>query len=283
MKRFLAGACLALTAATGAQAATIFGVDENNNLVTFNSGAPGAFTSSVRITGVGLDESLQALDFRSSNGALYGLSAGRNLYRIDALTGVATQIGGTLAITGGQFGFDFNPVVDAIRIVSNDNTNYVVNPDTGAVTNATNVFYPAGDPNAGRDPGVTANAYLTNSAVQFAIDTDNDVLVRQANSMGTLTTVGPLSIPPSDIVGTRTSFDILGSDSFVQNGRNFYSVNLDTGLLSLVGRTNESLFGIAISPGAVPEPATWAMMLLGFGFVGYSARRRTRVRFAQAA
>jgi hypothetical protein len=26
--------------------------------------------------------------------------------------------------------------------------------------------------------------------------------------------------------------------------------------------------------GAVPEPATWAMMLLGFGAVGYSMRRR---------
>jgi hypothetical protein len=29
------------------------------------------------------------------------------------------------------------------------------------------------------------------------------------------------------------------------------------------------------TPGAVPEPATWAMMILGFGLVGYSARRRS--------
>ena len=26
--------------------------------------------------------------------------------------------------------------------------------------------------------------------------------------------------------------------------------------------------------GAIPEPATWAMMILGFGFVGAAARRR---------
>jgi hypothetical protein len=38
-------------------------------------------------------------------------------------------------------------------------------------------------------------------------------------------------------------------------------------------------------PGAVPEPATWAMMLLGFGLVGFGMRRRkavgstTRVRY----
>ncbi|PZQ61810.1 MAG: hypothetical protein DI544_04100 [Sphingomonas taxi] len=33
---------------------------------------------------------------------------------------------------------------------------------------------------------------------------------------------------------------------------------------------------------AVPEPATWALMILGFGVVGYAMRRRPSVRFAQA-
>ena len=27
---------------------------------------------------------------------------------------------------------------------------------------------------------------------------------------------------------------------------------------------------------AVPEPATWAMLLIGFGMVGFAARRRNR-------
>jgi len=30
---------------------------------------------------------------------------------------------------------------------------------------------------------------------------------------------------------------------------------------------------------AVPEPATWAMMILGFGAVGYAMRRKTVLRF----
>lgn len=41
---------------------------------------------------------------------------------------------------------------------------------------------------------------------------------------------------------------------------------------------------ITAEPGAVPEPATWGMMLLGFGGVGYAMRRRpkvsARIRFA---
>ena len=35
--------------------------------------------------------------------------------------------------------------------------------------------------------------------------------------------------------------------------------------------------------GAVPEPATWAMMLVGFGAAGYSLRRRRRATALQAA
>lgn len=52
-----------------------------------------------------------------------------------------------------------------------------------------------------------------------------------------------------------------------------------------VSRGNGSYAGtIAFAPAsAVPEPATWAMMLVGFGAVGYSLRRRkTTYRLAQA-
>ena len=34
----------------------------------------------------------------------------------------------------------------------------------------------------------------------------------------------------------------------------------------------------ATTPGAVPEPATWGMMLAGFGAMGYAMRRRAKVR-----
>jgi hypothetical protein len=36
--------------------------------------------------------------------------------------------------------------------------------------------------------------------------------------------------------------------------------------------------GVVINPpGEVPEPATWAMMLMGFGAAGYAMRRRRRI------
>ena len=44
-----------------------------------------------------------------------------------------------------------------------------------------------------------------------------------------------------------------------------------------------ALFTGTLSFAAVPEPATWAMMLVGFGAVGFSMRRRTRAVAMQAA
>jgi PEP-CTERM motif len=34
----------------------------------------------------------------------------------------------------------------------------------------------------------------------------------------------------------------------------------------------------ALRLGAIPEPATWAMMILGFGMIGGAMRRRRAVR-----
>lgn len=36
--------------------------------------------------------------------------------------------------------------------------------------------------------------------------------------------------------------------------------------------------GITITPGAVPEPSTWALMLLGFGMVGMAVRKQPKVK-----
>jgi hypothetical protein len=265
-------AALAILAATSsAQAATIYAVDETNNLITFNSANPSVTLSSTALTG--LNSSLAALDFRSVNNVLYGLSSDLVVYTINRVTGVATAVSGELPLVGTSFGLDFNPTIDRLRIVSNTNQNYVFNPNTGTAAQFTNVAYGAGDPNFGRDPNDTANAYTSapfgGVTTQYAIDTGNDVLAIQANNAGTLTTVGALGVD----LGSRTSFDIRDGDAFVLDGRNFFSVNLATGALTLVGETDRSLFGMAI---AVPEPATWAMMLLGFAGVGGALRARRR-------
>lgn len=281
-KHLIAGFA-AVAATSGANAAIIYGVDETNNLVTFDSASPGTFLSSTQITGVA--DSLAALDFRPLNNVLYALGSDKIVYTVNTVTGAATAVSAVLALTGTQYGFDFNPTVDRIRIVTNNNENYVFNPNTGSLTNAANVAYAAGDPNFGAtNIDVTALAYQSSTfgadsttSQLYAIDTATGVLDKQANSAGTLTTVGSLGVN----LGSRTSFDILGSDAFAFNGTTLYNVNLGTGALTASGNTGRALFGIAI--GAVPEPGTWAMMLLGFGAVGVAMRRSRRERQLQAA
>ena len=52
-----------------------------------------------------------------------------------------------------------------------------------------------------------------------------------------------------------------------------------TGLATVVDNGHR-INAISFSPvaGAVPEPATWAMMLVGFGGIGFAMRRRSKVR-----
>ncbi len=271
-KMLLAGAMIAgLCAPAGA--ATIYGVNEQNELVRFDSANPSVIQTRVAITGI--SDSLKAIDFRLADGQLYGLTSDLSLVRI-GLNGVATTIGSTLALTGTEFGFDFNQSIDRIRVVSNTDQNYVLNPNTGAIQlAATNVSYSGGSPN----PDVVASAYTPSNfggpTQLYGIDSRNDLLVTQANNAGSLVSVGPLGVD----LNSRTSFDI-GRDGvgYVFDAAALYTVNLVTGQLTSAGSVGESLYGISIADGiaAVPEPSTWALMIGGFGIVGGALRNRRR-------
>lgn len=272
-------------------AATLFGVDETNNLLSFDSSALGTFTSSIQITGTGA--TMLALDFRPANGWLYGFGDDLRLYRIDALTAAATAISAApLAVVGSNFGFDFNPAIDRIRLVSNLGNNYVLNPNDGSLQlTATPISYAAGDPTAssGIAPSVTASAYTpsffgapSSSTQLYALDNANDVLARQGNNSGVLTTVGSIGVN----FGPRDSFDIdaLGTGYVIDNTR-LYTIDLDTGALSFLGNTSRTVYGLSASPVSappVPEPASWALMIAGFGLIGAAMRggRRARTTFA---
>jgi hypothetical protein len=65
----------------------------------------------------------------------------------------------------------------------------------------------------------------------------------------------------------------------------FYKLNLAPGTTFITlddtqGFSNAALYSTG---GAVPEPGTWALMLLGFGGIGVSMRRRRRPGLAQLA
>jgi PEP-CTERM motif len=73
----------------------------------------------------------------------------------------------------------------------------------------------------------------------------------------------------TNFAGTTFSFDEIQS--------NFTITALDAGTISI---DFAGLRTITVNPlvSAVPEPATWAMMLFGFGLVGNAMRRRSATR-----
>jgi len=273
---------LGLLTCGGAYGAVVYGVSSSNNLLQFNSATPGTIDSSVAITGMQPGEAVLGIDFRPATGGLYALGNSNTLYLVDAVTGAASAVGSGLGLVlnGTQFGCDVNQQIDRIRVVSETDRNYVVNPNTGTAAQFTNLFYPAGDPNAGVNPNVVGSAYSNNfagttSTQLYGIDTNLDILVTQANSAGTLGTVGPLGLDASAVLGldietgTNTAFAaILPVGGPVSN---LYTVNLGTGAVTLLGQIDGGLNIVDITV-AIPEPTTLSLL----GAAGLLVARRRR-------
>lgn len=235
---------------------TIFALTAGNNLLSFNSGTPGNLINSRTITGLQPGENLLGIDFRPATGQLYGISSASRVYSINTMSGLATPVGGapiSTPLNGTAFGFDFNPMPDRIRVVSNTKQNLRLNPNDGTLAGTdTPVAFVSGDPNANATPNVVGAAYTNNvagttSTTLYVIDSKLGVVAMQGSVGGTpnspntgqLTTVGSLNTATTDDVGfdiapqTGASFASLTAQGATSS--QLYTVNLTTGAATAIG------------------------------------------------
>lgn len=252
---------------------TIFALTLSNRLLRFDSNAPDFILNTILITGLQSGESLQGIDFRPNSGQLFALSNANRLYMINPTTGAATQVGsdGQFTLDGNAFGFDFNPVPDRIRVVSNNEQNLRLNPNDGTLAGTdSNLAYASGDANEGADPNIVGAAYTNNTGdstttTLYVIDSELDILARQGGvnvppgtpspNVGQLFTVGSLGVDTSNLVGLDVAssngiaFAILRSPG--NSSSQLYTINLLTGNATLVGTIgvgNRRIRGLSVSP-----------------------------------
>jgi hypothetical protein len=264
----VAGLALSVWPAPSAHAAagsTMFAITTTNSLLRFDSGAPGTILSTTAVSGLQAGENLQGIDFRPASGQLYGLGSTSRLYTIDPSSGVATQVGASpfaAALSGTNFGFDFNPVVDRVRVVSDADQNMRLNPNNGALAGAdTALAYAVGDANVGANPNSVGAAYTNSFAgatttTLYGIDSNLDILIIQnPPNSGTLNTIGPLGFDTSGLVGfdiatAGTAFASLSVSGLV----GLFTINLATGAATPVGSIGTgatAIRDIAVAPAGV--------------------------------
>lgn len=228
-----------------------YSVDEANNLMVHDFMASG-IPISKPITGLQTSEMILGIDFRPANGQLYALGSSSRIYTINLATAAATVAGGQFStlLNGTSFGFDFNPTVDRIRVVSNTGQNLRLDPNTGAVAAVDGALNPG-------TPMVSAAAYTNNfpgatTTSLFDIDAGTDKLyIQNPPNNGTLVEVGPLGIN----VELNNGFDIGGTSNKayallrVGGTTKMYSINLTTGAATMFSEFPSNVRGLAIGLG----------------------------------
>ncbi|MET4074165.1 DUF4394 domain-containing protein [Hymenobacter sp. UYCo722] len=258
--------------APAASGQLLYAVSATSTLLSFYSGTPTFINSATPITGLTAGQTLVGTDFRPNNGQLIGLgydatTAGANtqVYFIDRMTAVATAAGAAIRLELGgstdNIGFDFNPTVDRLRVVSTNRNDYRLNPNNGALAFMDGTLtYAATDANSAATPRVGTAAYTnsyagTTGTVLYDIDEALSNLVTQSPpNAGTLNTVGSTGLALNtsnalvdlDIYFDKTALTNTAYLTANPNGQNFsnlYTLNLTSGTPTLVGAIGQ---GIAV-------------------------------------
>jgi uncharacterized protein DUF4394 len=246
----LAVATLAAPATAQGVAQPIVGlVRDTNSLVHFSTTLPGAPAPPLAVAGLVAGDTLRAIDYRPVNGLLYaiatdGSNAAVRTYTINPATGVATVVGGpvTMLVPSGSWDINFNPTVDRIRVVNDQDENARLVPDNGTLAgNDTNLTVAAAvDAVAYTNPfaGATVTTLYALNATTNSLALIGGINGTPSPNGGVVSDIGALGIT---FAGSPAAFDIATNNvawaALRPSGGalSLYTINLTTGAATLTG------------------------------------------------
>ena len=117
-------------------------------------------------------------------------------------------------------------------------------------------------------PALAAGAYTFNTDIAV---TAGSLYVAYLTTFGVAGTAGSTSMPLGDDANPNINYFVWLNGGDPQS----------TGSWNYFNNFGDAQFSATFSPAAVPEPATWAMMIGGFALAGAAMRRRSsKVSFA---
>jgi uncharacterized protein DUF4394 len=259
-----------------------FGVTSTGRLVTFDRADP-ALDTAIAITGLQPNETVFGLDIRAGGatpGELYALGSTGRLYTVNTTTGVAT-LKATLAadpadpndaftaLSGTEFGVDFNPAADRLRVVSDTGQNLRIDPDTGATFTDTPLAT-GGTTRTGVSGAAYSNAFAAACRTTlYYIDATTDQLLTTSDpNGGAVTVVGALGVDTTAVGdfeiataadGTNNGYAVL----VVGGTPTSYQIDLTTGVAATAGAVTRLDANELVRDTAIAPPATAPAQLPG--------------------
>jgi hypothetical protein len=253
--------------APGAAPVNVVGLVGGTSLVNFST-ADRAAQDNRAVTGLAGDTRLVGIDYRVQDGKLYGVGDAGGVYTLDE-AGAATKVKQlSVALEGTNFGVDFNPAANALRVISDTGQN-LRQPFADAAAPTANdkpltnpATPPATDPTPAR--GATSAGYTNNdqdnttATALFVLDTTADrVSIQSPANAGTFAPMGGLGVD----AGPAAGFDIHGPTAgapgepmalaTLQVGGSYglYRIDLLTGKAESMGALTEQVTDIAVPLG----------------------------------
>ena len=255
-------AAFALPAAAAATPLVLITPDPNR-LERFDSSAPGTRTN-VPIAPAPPAQP-RGIDWRGATGELVWLSATGGLDSVvlqpNGASATFQNVGPDLSASGsfspsGFHGIDVNPAVDRVRVVEDDEDNYRLDPNSGALTADTDID-PSGlqISSVAYDAGSPPTLYGIARTTPARLVRIGGVGGAPSPNTGAATVIGELGVAITD---GKTGFDI-GQDGVawaaLESGasRRLYRIDLATGSATDAGEisTTTDIEGLAVLPAGV--------------------------------